>query len=190
MKGFVIGNGISRKGFDLEQLRDKGIIVGCNAIYREFSPDYVVFVDNAMGQELADNYPGTIVGQRAMAAGKSRRLVHKPGYRVGSRCSGGLAIDFAISRGCDDIYWIGFDNPKKATFNEASLYAKTKNYSRAGNWNYSSFITEYKEILTYYSTTQIYNVIREGVSNPMEDELDSFPNYSVITYDTLVAQLE
>lgn len=190
MKGFVIGNGVGRKDFDLEQLRNHGIIVGCNAIYRDFSPDFIAFVDNAMGQELADNYSGTIVGQRGMPPGKSRKITHKPGYRTGSRCSGGLATDFAIARGCDKIYWIGFDNPKKATFNDASIYAKTKNYSRAGNWNYSSFIAEYKEILAYYSTTEFYNVIREGVSNPMEDELGSFPNYTVITYDTLVAQLE
>jgi len=32
---FIIGNGESRKIFPLEQLKDKGQIIGCNAIYRD-----------------------------------------------------------------------------------------------------------------------------------------------------------
>ena len=42
---FIIGNGQSRQGFDLESLRGKGTTYGCNAVYRDFTPDYLVSLD-------------------------------------------------------------------------------------------------------------------------------------------------
>ena len=42
---FIIGNGESRIGFDLEQLRDYGKIYGCNLLYEEFTPDVLVAID-------------------------------------------------------------------------------------------------------------------------------------------------
>jgi hypothetical protein len=42
---FCIGNGESRKGFDLEKLRPHGKIYGCNALYRDFTPDHLSAVD-------------------------------------------------------------------------------------------------------------------------------------------------
>ena len=37
---YIIGNGPSRKGFDLNLLKTSGQIYGCNALYRDFVPDY------------------------------------------------------------------------------------------------------------------------------------------------------
>ena len=45
---FCIGNGESRKGFDLEKLRQHGKIYGCNAIYRDFLPDVLTAVDHGI----------------------------------------------------------------------------------------------------------------------------------------------
>ena len=42
---FIIGNGESRIGFDLEQLRDYGKIYGCNLLCDEFTPDALVAID-------------------------------------------------------------------------------------------------------------------------------------------------
>lgn len=39
---FIIGNGRSREGINLLQFRDHGTIYGCNALYRDYSPDYPV----------------------------------------------------------------------------------------------------------------------------------------------------
>ena len=50
-KAFCIGNGTSRLGFDLNKLRGKGTIMGCNALYREFKPDVLVCVDNGIMHE-------------------------------------------------------------------------------------------------------------------------------------------
>ena len=52
MKVFCIGNGESRKGFDLNKLKPFGKIYGCNALYREFSPDVLVSVDHGIMHEI------------------------------------------------------------------------------------------------------------------------------------------
>ena len=49
---FCIGNGESRKGFDLESLRPHGKIYGCNAIYRDFMPDVLIGVDQGIMHEI------------------------------------------------------------------------------------------------------------------------------------------
>ena len=49
---FCIGNGESRQGFDLEQLRKHGTIYGCNAIYRDFMPDVLTAVDHGIMHEI------------------------------------------------------------------------------------------------------------------------------------------
>ena len=49
---FCIGNGESRKGFDLEKLRKHGTIYGCNAIYRDFMPDVLTAVDHGIMHEI------------------------------------------------------------------------------------------------------------------------------------------
>ena len=49
---FCIGNGESRKGFDLETLRQHGTIYGCNAIYRDFMPDVLTAVDHGIMHEI------------------------------------------------------------------------------------------------------------------------------------------
>jgi len=49
---FLIGNGESRKGFDLNTLKPYGKVYGCNAIYRDFTPDVLVSVDHGIMHEI------------------------------------------------------------------------------------------------------------------------------------------
>ena len=49
---FCIGNGTSRDGFDLERLRPHGKIYGCNALYRDFTPDVLCAVDQGIMHEI------------------------------------------------------------------------------------------------------------------------------------------
>ena len=52
---FVIGNGESRKDFDLHSLKSKGKIYGCNALYRDFAPDVLIAVDPGIIHEIYHN---------------------------------------------------------------------------------------------------------------------------------------
>ena len=51
-KVFCIGNGESRQSFDLQKLRSIGKIYGCNALYRDFTPDVLVAVDHGISHEI------------------------------------------------------------------------------------------------------------------------------------------
>jgi hypothetical protein len=53
---YIIGNGPSRKGLDLDTL--DGTTFGCNALFRDYSPDYLVSGDSSILKELcASEYP-------------------------------------------------------------------------------------------------------------------------------------
>ena len=49
----VIGNGESRKKFDLYQLEWLGTTVGTNAVHRDFHPDHLICCDRRMVQVRA-----------------------------------------------------------------------------------------------------------------------------------------
>ena len=53
---FVIGNGESRNIFPIKDLKNKGIIYGCNAIYRDYPElcDHIVAVNDPMYNELKE----------------------------------------------------------------------------------------------------------------------------------------
>ena len=52
---YIIGNGPSRKGLDLNSLKATGQTYGCNALYRDFVPDYIFSVDAKMTQKMVDD---------------------------------------------------------------------------------------------------------------------------------------
>ena len=51
-KVFCIGNGESRKSFNLDLLKPHGKVYGCNALYREYTPDVLVSVDHGIMHEI------------------------------------------------------------------------------------------------------------------------------------------
>ena len=53
---YIIGNGPSRKGLDLDTL--DGTTFGCNALYRDYKPDYLVSGDSTIIKEICESdYP-------------------------------------------------------------------------------------------------------------------------------------
>ena len=56
MIGFAVGNGESRKDCDLNKLKELGPIYGCNALYRDFTPDLLIAGDGPMIREIRQNY--------------------------------------------------------------------------------------------------------------------------------------
>ena len=51
-KAFCFGNGNSRKGLNLDYFKKYGTVIGCNAVYRDFTPDIVVGLDSRIGHEI------------------------------------------------------------------------------------------------------------------------------------------
>lgn len=50
---FVIGNGLSRKDIDLSKL--DGLTIGCNALYRDFTPDLLCALDAGVISEIINS---------------------------------------------------------------------------------------------------------------------------------------
>ena len=58
----VLGNGPSRKSVKLEDLKKERVVYGCNALYRDFEPDYLVANDWRMMLEIIESgYDGACV---------------------------------------------------------------------------------------------------------------------------------
>ena len=140
-KIFLIGNGESRIGFDLEKLRSQGKIYGCNAIYRDFTPDVLIGVDTPTTRELIESdyaqnggelwvrqYPSK--EHEKMAKGKNIhhfREIFRP--KDFGWCSGSSGCYIACQQNAlaKEVYLIGVDivsNTK--TLN--NIYKGTKNY--------------------------------------------------------------
>ena len=49
---FCFGNGNSRKDLDLDKYKQHGTVVGCNAVYRDFTPDILVALDTGPAHEI------------------------------------------------------------------------------------------------------------------------------------------
>ncbi len=60
--GIVIGNGPSRRGLDLHKMSESAAIYGCNALFRDFSPDFLFANDRSMVLEiLRADYKGRCI---------------------------------------------------------------------------------------------------------------------------------
>ena len=49
---FCFGNGNSRKELDVDKFKKYGTVIGCNAIYRDHTPDILVALDSRMNHEV------------------------------------------------------------------------------------------------------------------------------------------
>jgi hypothetical protein len=140
-RAFVIGNGTSRSSIDLQKLKNQGTIYGCNALYREFTPDFLIAVDAKMIFEI--NKSGF---QHQIPVWTNYNKAYKSmtgfNYFEPSKgwSSGPTALWKASNDGHDEIYILGFDY--QGLGNKVNnIYAGTKNYKAKedkatfyGNW--------------------------------------------------------
>lgn len=127
---FVLGNGVSRKGINLEHLRTHGTIYGCNALYRDFAPDVLIATDRPISEQI----------QHSGYAQKHKFYTRKPLPDLGARrvpdqywgySSGPLAAAIAAADKHLNIYLLGFDMAGiNNRFN--NVYADSEFYKRSG----------------------------------------------------------
>lgn len=130
---FILGNGVSRKHFDLQQLHNIATTYGCNAIYRDFSPDYLISMDEYMVKEIISNNGHTrskFYTQRHNSPifNKHKDAVKHTNFIVNDKWNGDSgtgALRVACSHNYKRIYMIGFDYGTDYTDN---VYYGTTNY--------------------------------------------------------------
>lgn len=140
---FVLGNGVSRKSIDCTQLKKHGTVYGCNALYREFSPDYLVAVDAKMVVEIT-NTGYQLENSVWTNRNRNNQNIENLNFFEKSRgwSSGPTALDLATMHDNTEIYILGFDYiGLNQGENVNNIYADSKNYKRSdqtatyyGNW--------------------------------------------------------
>lgn len=124
LPAFIIGNGVSRRSFDPRRLLSHGLVIGCNALYRDFYPDILVALDPGMIKEI---YESDFPQHRFIVPPE-----HEHGELSGSgrkNNAGMIAMVQAVRRGHKEIFCLGFDflieYSDAATGN---VYDQTPNY--------------------------------------------------------------
>jgi len=137
---FVLGNGVSRQAVCLDQLRPLGKIYGCNALYRDFTPDVLISTDRPIATAIQQSGYSSQhrFHTRRPVPGLGAHPVPAPyfGYSSGPIAAGLAAID-----GHQKIYLIGFDLGPGPANTINNLYAGTEFYkpvsarpTYTGNW--------------------------------------------------------
>jgi hypothetical protein len=147
---FVLGNGTSRGEVELEDLKKHGTIYGCNALYREFEPDYLIAVDTKMILEI--NKAG-YQRNHEVWTNPNKAYNKFTGFNYFSPSkgwsSGPTALHLASEHKNTTIYILGFDYVGLQDNTRVNnLYAGTQNYKKQhdgatyhGNWLKQTCIT-------------------------------------------------
>lgn len=183
---FVLGNGRSRLSIEAKKLLEIGTVYGCNALYREMNPHYLIAVDVKMVNEIvATGYHKT----NQLWTNPNKGITAKSGINYFNPhkgwSSGPTALWLACNQGHKEIYILGFDYMGlQGRFN--NVYADTFNYKKStdsatfhGNW-----LTQTEKVIKEYKTVNFYRVIDSGGFVP--DRLGAnLANLKHITYEDL-----
>jgi hypothetical protein len=125
----VLGNGKSRLELDLEKIKTKTTVYGCNALYRTFTPHYLIATDNGIATEIQDSgysKTNTFYTRNPMSDTGAKKITLNFGYS-----SGPVALSYAVDHKHDTIFLVGFDlKGDDGKFN--NVYAGTSNYKSVG----------------------------------------------------------
>jgi hypothetical protein len=173
---FVLGNGRSRSGINLDGLRQHGTVYGCNALYREWTPDVLVAADRDISEQIQHSgyaQNNKFYTRRPLAGLGARRIPdHYWGYS-----SGQIALALAAIDRHTPVYLVGFDlGSVNSHFN--NVYADTEFYKRSsarptysGNW-----VRQIIQIARDFPACQIVRV--RGLDSTSVKEFDNINNIS------------
>ena len=194
MRSFVLGNGRSRLNIRPEELRKYGKIYGCNALYREFEPDYLIAVDPKMIVEIEStgyqlrNQVWTNPNRKYQDFQGLHYFNPSKGWSSGPTALWLASVNIMNTfEAVKEIYILGFDYTGiDQKFN--NVYADTKNYKRSaeaatffGNWmsQTETVIKEFKEV-------KYFRVIEQGQFIPPWEHLENLQHISFDQFKTNV----
>ena len=192
----VIGNGESRKTFDLYQLEWLGATIGTNAVHRDFHPDHLVCCDRRMVQEAVNNSYENPVYTRSnwykqFSFWRNVLCLPELPYEGTKRQddpwhwgSGGHAVNLACTMEPEFIILLGFDlwgsNNK---FN--NIYKSTENYNQADKppTDPSYWVYQTAKLFELYPNVKFLQIQPDDWEPPQEWE--QFDNFFIDNYENL-----
>ncbi len=178
---FVLGNGESRKGIDIDDLKEKGTVFACNAVYRTHRPHWLVAVDPKMMHEISETdyvVHNKVFSNYNQQYEKVQKLKDHVTWSQPSLgwSSGPTALKLACDRGYTEIYILGFDyqghkeDSKNNRYKLNNVFGDTRNYKKRsdeatffGNW-----MNQTKKCLQDYPNIKFHRVIPEGWFTPKD----------------------
>lgn len=181
--GFVLGNGKSRLAIDAKNLLNLGFVYGCNAVYREFDPHYLVAVDVKMVNEIVESGYHTIHEvwtnpNKGITSNNHLNFFHP--HRGWS--SGPTALWLSAMKGNTEIYILGFDYVGiQGKVN--NVYADTKNYksSKESATFYGNWLNQTERVIKEFKHINFYRVIEPLGFIP--EKLKFLSNLTHISYE-------
>ena len=178
---FVLGNGESRKGILIEDLKKHGTVFACNAVYRTETPDYLIAVDPKMIMEIAESdYPAKhqVWSNFNAQYNKNQKILDHIKWLQPSLgwSSGPTALRMACDKGFKEIYILGFDyqghtDAKKSNRHKFNnLFKDTRNYKRGTDDStfYGNWMNQTKRCLQDFKNTKFHRIIPKGWFNPKD----------------------
>ena len=178
---FVLGNGESRRGIDINDLKEKGTVFACNAVYRTHKPHFLVAVDPKMLLEIGESdyciHNQVWSNYNAQYAKHQKILDHVNWFKPSLGWSSGpTALRLACYHGFKEIYILGFDyqghseasNKNRFRFN--NVFKDTRNYKNGNDEAtfYGNWMNQTKKCLDEYKHIKFHRVIPTGWFKPKD----------------------
>jgi hypothetical protein len=199
-QALVIGNGESRRSVDLNILKSKYTLIGCNALHRDITVDHLICCDRRMADEAVNNSDTkqTIIYVRSSWFHYFRKILKNKNIREVPQLpysgemkrdqpdhwgSGGYAVLLAASLEFKQVDILGFDlYPINEKVN--NIYKGTPNYARIDGQSvdYSYWVYQISQIFFYYPNTKFRIINHKDWQMPGSW---GQPNVSFITIDDL-----
>ena len=180
---FVLGNGVSRLKADLPTLSNAGTLYGCNALYREYTPDHLIAVDVKMVNEIiATGYQNT----HSVWTNPNKGIADNTNLNILNPhlgwSSGPTALWLASKNGHKEIYILGFDY-EGLNGKVNNVYSGTPNYKKTedaatffGNWS-----SQTEKVIKENPHIQYYRVLGDKQFIP-PNFTDEIKNLKHITF--------
>lgn len=186
--GFVIGNGESRIGFNLNTLVGMGPIYGCNALYRDFMPGALFVMDEKMMTEIREVVipDSTELIHRVLKENNTREFHSSTGeiLKDNGYSAGLSAVDVMCRRfpNIKRVFLIGFDiTTHKGRFN--NVYKDTNCYATSeGKPTYTGhWIDKFGRIFSGNPNVMFHRIYR-GINR----EIPEWSKFSNIKYNSYI----
>lgn len=183
---FVLGNGVSRRQVDGNLLKTLGSVYGCNALYRDFTPNVLISTDLPISDRI----------QHEGYSQKNMHFTRKPlpglgAYKIAQQyfgySSGPVAVGQAALDGATAIYLVGFDMGPTRVGRFNNIYADTEFYKKSsavptftGNW-----VRQIKQICKDFPKTSFFRIVGDttaelsdltGIPNMLHMRMEDFQN--------------
>ena len=188
---YIIGNGPSRKDFDLNKLNATGQTYGCNALYRDFIPDFIFSVDMKMTVKMCEDevgaktihYAPALEVNRKQNKGMLHLIPNNPHW-----ISGNAAFWTAGVHGHKNIYLIGFDFREYGKEKLNNMYQDTECYGeRHDDKIFEGWLKQFRDMLKMRPNVN-YTVVHDNppaFMNHLQTGTD-LGNSKVISYKEFI----